>query len=104
MTWIFKEDVSLLHQIPAALTLLNDGKILMCYGVRNNQKSIMYRVSEDNGESWNEPNILVVLEETGDMGYPSSVQLEDGTIVTAYYANGITEHQRYHCGVVKWTF
>ncbi len=103
MTWIFKEDVSLLHQIPAALTLLNDGKILMCYGVRNNQKSIMYRVSEDNGESWTEPNILVVLEETGDMGYPSSVQLKDGTIVTAYYADGIIEHKRYHCGIVRWS-
>lgn len=101
-SWTFIEDVSLLHQIPAALISLNDGRILMCYGARNNQKSIMYRVSDDKGESWTEPNILVVLEDTGDMGYPSSVQLKDGTIVTAYYADGITQHNRYHCGIVRW--
>lgn len=102
-TWEFLGDVSMLNQIPASLTRLNDGKILMCYGVRNNQKSIMYRLSEDNGENWSEPNVLVVLDGAGDMGYPSSVQLKDGTIVTAYYASGVTAHNRYHCGVVRWT-
>lgn len=101
-TWEYTQDSSLLHQIPSSMIKLKDGNILMCYGVRNNQKSIMYRISEDNGTSWTEPNVLVVLEETGDMGYPSSVQLEDGTIVTAYYADGITEHNRYHCGIVRW--
>ena len=101
-TWTYTQDSSLLHQIPSSLIKLNDGRILMCYGVRNNQKSIMYRISEDNGENWTEPNILLVLEETGDMGYPSSVQLEDGTIITAYYADGITAHNRYHCGIVRW--
>lgn len=101
-SWNFIEDVSLLNQIPASIIKLKDGKILMCYGVRNNQKSIMYRISEDNGDSWSQPDILVVLDETGDMGYPSSVQLEDGTIVTAYYADGITQHNRYHCGIVRW--
>lgn len=102
-TWTFIEDSSCLHQIPSSLIKLNDGRILMCYGVRNNQKSIMYRVSDVNGENWTEPNVLVVLEGAGDMGYPSSVQLAGGTIVTAYYANGITEHNRYHCGVIRWT-
>ncbi len=101
-SWAFLEDVSLLHQIPASLIKLIDGKILMCYGVRNNQKSIMYRVSDDEGETWTEPNVLVVLDNTGDMGYPSSVQLEDGTIVTAYYADGIPQHNRYHTGIVRW--
>lgn len=101
-TWKYTMDSSLLHQIPSSLIKLNDGRILMCYGVRNNQKSIMYRVSDDNGNSWTEPNILVVLDGAGDMGYPSSVQLEDGTIVTAYYADRITQHNRYHCGIVRW--
>ncbi len=102
VAWTFLEDMSLLNQIPAALTKLNDGKILMCYGVRNNQKSIMYRIGDSNGKNWTEPNILVVLDGAGDMGYPSSVQLADGTIVTAYYADGIIEHNRYHTGIVRW--
>jgi hypothetical protein len=37
-----------------------------------------------------------------DGGYPSSVQLKDGTIVTAYYCQRIPMHQRYHMGVVRW--
>ena len=37
-------------------------------------------------------------------GYPSSVQLENGTIVTAYYCQRIPMHQRYHMGVVRWRF
>jgi hypothetical protein len=30
------------------------------------------------------------------------VQMVDGTIVTAYYANRVRTHQRYHMGVVRW--
>ena len=46
--------------------------------------------------------LLVNLEDATDGGYPSSVQLKDGTIVTAYYANQIQAHRRYHMGVVHW--
>ena len=38
----------------------------------------------------------------GDGGYPSSVQLSDGQVLTAYYASGIDGHARYHMGVVLW--
>ena len=101
-TWTFIEDSSLPNQIPSSIIRLNDDRILMCYGVRNNQKSVIYRIGDENGSNWSEPNVLVVLDGAGDMGYPSSVQLEDGTIVTAYYASGITTHNRYHCGIVRW--
>ncbi len=101
-TWTYLEDLSLQNQIPAAMTKLNDGRILAVYGSRLNQKSIMFRIGDASGEDWSAPAVLVVLEQTGDMGYPSSVQLKDGTIVTAYYANGIDQHTRYHCGIVRW--
>ena len=32
----------------------------------------------------------------------ASVQLADGEIVKAYYANGIRAHRCYHMGVVRW--
>jgi len=38
------------------------------------------------------------------MGYPSSVQLEGDTILTAYYADGVAAHTRYHMGVVRWNW
>lgn len=101
-SWEYLEDLSLMNQIPASLIKLKDGRILACYGSRWNQKSVMYRIGDSSGENWEAPNVLVVLTETGDMGYPSSVQLDDSTIVTAYYADGINQHTRYHCGIVRW--
>lgn len=38
----------------------------------------------------------------GDGGYPSSVQLPDGQVLTAYYASRIEDHAGYHMGVVLW--
>jgi hypothetical protein len=37
-----------------------------------------------------------------DGGYPATVQLADGTLVTAYYCKGTPAHTRYHVGVVRW--
>ena len=35
-------------------------------------------------------------------GYPSTIVLPDGTLVTAYYCRGVAAHNRYHTGVVRW--
>ena len=53
-------------------------------------------------DSWGSPILLARLEGAVDVGYPSSVQTADGTIVTAYYCDRIEAHQRYHMGVVRW--
>ena len=37
-----------------------------------------------------------------DGGYPSSVQLPDGPVLTAYYARRVEGHDRYHMGAVVW--
>jgi hypothetical protein len=37
-----------------------------------------------------------------DNGYPSSVQLDDGTVVTAFYSDGNSYHRGYYMGVVRW--
>jgi hypothetical protein len=48
---------------------------------------------------------MVVISHGGtDSGYPASVQLEDGTIVTAYYSNANRNHPHYHMGCVRWNF
>ena len=60
------------------------------------------RFSDDAGNSWSAPRILVALEGATDGGYPSSSECEGGTIVTAYYANKVVAHKRYHMGVVRW--
>jgi hypothetical protein len=47
-------------------------------------------VSEDQGATWKIEQEIVLRDDGGsrDLGYPSSVQLADGTLVTVYYIHG----------------
>ncbi|MCE5250386.1 glycoside hydrolase [bacterium] len=86
---------------PAHLLRLNDGRILLTYGVRWGVHGTCARVSDDEGKTWGEP-MMIVYYGGGDGGYPASVQLGDGTIVTAYYCDANKNHPRYHMGVARW--
>lgn len=86
---------------PAHLLELNDGRILLTYGIRWGFHGIGARISDDEGRTWSTP-MVVIYYGGGDGGYPSSIQLEDGTIVTAYYSDANKNHPRYHMGVVRW--
>ncbi len=102
-SWRREGPLTLPRQHPAHLCALSDGRVLLTYGVRNqNYYGVAARLSEDEGQSWGPPRRLVDLDDATDGGYPSSVQLADGTVVTAYYANRIACHRRYHMGVVRW--
>jgi len=82
---------SILHQtpifgFPAHLLKLKNGNILAVYGVRKEPYSERACLSKDGGKTWDiENEILLSQSRTGDLGYPSSVELEDGTILTVYY-------------------
>lgn len=103
-TWVNKGPLTLPRHIPADLLQLQDGRVLLSYGIREKgHHGIGVRVSSDGGETWGPPHTIVELEGTSDGGYPSTVQLANGRLVTAYYSNGITQHNRYHMGVVRWT-
>jgi hypothetical protein len=102
-SWTRVGPVSLPSQHPAHLFWLADGRVLLTCGLRNpGLWGVAARLSNDEGETWGAPRLLVNLDDATDGGYPSSVQIEDGTIVTAYYANRIAAHRRYHMGVVRW--
>ncbi len=82
-TWTVPRRVC--YGFPTHLLNLSDGRILMCYGYRRKPYGNRCRVSEDNGISWSED---LVLSEDGfswDIGYPSTAQLNDGTLVTLWY-------------------
>ena len=102
-TWVNSGPLTLPSQHPGHLLSLADGRILLSYGVREpDHQGIAVRVSGDEGRTWSAALWKVHLERTTDGGYPSTVQLPDGTLVTAYYSNGVPQHQRYHMGVVRW--
>ena len=89
---------------PGHLLVLADGRVLLVYGLRGPDIwGVGYRISEDMGGTWGPPRILVDLGcRDVDCGYPASVQADNGTIVTAYYAARTPAHERYHMGVVRW--
>jgi len=102
-TWTCLGRVTRGRQHPAHLLALADGQVLLTYGLRNKGMfGVGVQTSSDRGETWSAPRVLVNSDNATDGGYPSSAQLEDGTIVTAYYLNRNPWHHRYHMGVVRW--
>jgi hypothetical protein len=70
---------------PSHLLRLKDGRLLMTYGHRRKPIGNQARLSDDNAKTWSEPMIISDDAISGDMGYPSTVQLDDGSLVTVWY-------------------
>lgn len=113
LTWKFERELTLPMQHPADLTRLHDGRLLLSYGVRTEGRwGVEVRFGDPTAKEWSAPMELVDLEGATeqrldpmpprDGGYPSTVVLPDGSLLTAYYTRGIPAHSRYHVGVVKW--
>lgn len=71
--------------LPSFLLRLRDGRLLMSYGHRRAPFGNQARISSDGGQSWSEPLILSGDGAGGDLGYPSTVELADGTLLTVWY-------------------
>jgi hypothetical protein len=73
---------------PAHLLALPDGRILCTYGFRRPPFAIRAVLSSDDGRTWDTPEPRTVRDGLPgkDLGYPCSVVLESGSILTVYYA------------------
>ena len=71
--------------LPSFLTRLRDGGLLMTYGHRRAPFGNQARLSADHGRTWSEPFIISGDGAGGDLGYPSTVELADGSFVTVWY-------------------
>ena len=70
---------------PPTLTRLHDQRLCLTYGSRRNPCGIYAVFSGDDGATWSEPTLLRAGGDSFDIGYPRTVQLDSGTMVTAYY-------------------
>ncbi len=71
--------------LPSHLLRLRDGRILMTYGHRRSPLGNQARVSNDEGRTWSAPIVLSGDGASGDLGYPSTVELDDGRLLTVWY-------------------
>lgn len=70
---------------PSHLLKLRDGRLLMSYGHRRAPLGNQARLSSDHGQTWSDPIIISGDGTSGDLGYPSTVELDDGSLVTVWY-------------------
>jgi Neuraminidase (sialidase) len=71
--------------LPSHLLRLKDNRLLMTYGHRRLPFGNQARLSQDGGRTWSEPLILSGDGTGGDLGYPSTVQLGDGSLLSVWY-------------------
>jgi Neuraminidase (sialidase) len=71
--------------LPSHLLRLKDSRLMMTYGHRRPPYGNQARLSEDGGRTWSEPMILSGDGMGGDLGYPSTVQLGDGSLLSVWY-------------------
>lgn len=78
---------------PVDLIQLNDGRLMASYGVRTGTHSkpggIRACFSNDNGKTWDIKTEVQIRKDfiNWDTGYPESMQLPDGKVLTVYYYN-----------------
>lgn len=70
---------------PSHLLKLRDGRLLMSYSHRRKPYGNQARVSVDHGQTWSEALLISADGTHWDLGYPSTVELDDGSLLTVWY-------------------
>lgn len=74
---------------PAHLLVHSCGTLICSFGYREANPCYGIRVmfSDDNGENWYGETQIYNNPFTGDLGYPATVELSDGSLMTVFYAH-----------------
>ena len=83
-TWSTAEPMGF-HGSPPHLLVHSSGALIAVYGRRLAPFGQRAMISQDQGASWEYDYVLRDDGPDQDLGYPSSVELEDGSILTVYY-------------------
>lgn len=92
---------------PVDMIQLKDGRIMATYGVREGggrhiePGGIRACFSSDNGKTWDIKTEIILRNDflNWDIGYPESLEMKDGKILTAYYFNVFG---KYYLGTTTW--
>lgn len=102
-TWVPKWKTDMIGH-PVDLIQLKDGRIMASYGMRQvhaKPGGIRACFSSDNGKTWDLSTEVQLRNDfiNVDVGYPESLQMEDGRIFTVYYFNLFA---KYFIGATYW--
>ena len=76
---------------PPHLIRHSSGTLICVYGFRREPYGQRAMLSQDGGQTWDTDWVLRDDGPTGDLGYPASVEMADGSVFTIYY-------QQYQAG------
>ena len=71
---------------PAHLIRPSSGVLISVYGYREAPYGVKVMFSRDDGETWDTDHDLYINGVSWDLGYPASVELKDGSLLTVFYA------------------
>ena len=72
---------------PPHLFKHSSGMLICTYGYREAPYGVKAMFSADNGKTWDYGYDIYVNNVSGDLGYPSTVELKDGSLITVFYAH-----------------
>lgn len=87
---------------PPHILKLKSGELLCTYGRRKMDFGIMAMLSNDNGKTWEKDIRLYENTVSDDIGYPSTIELYDGTLLTVFYAKEKDEADPCVIMQIKW--
>ena len=83
-TWTIPHTIGV-WGLPSHLLRMRNGHLLMSYGHRRSPLGIQVRISQDSGKTWSDVISITADAKSSDLGYPSTVECSDGTMVTVWY-------------------
>jgi len=86
---------------PPHLMRHSNGTLICSYGRRAEPFGEMVMFSTDNGETWDTDYYVYYNASCPDLGYPATVELEDGSLLTVYYQR---EDGRENCVIMQSTW
>jgi len=105
LTWSDPRDFLDYSRVHAELLQLADGRLLSCYAAYHLPLGVFAVLSEDNGKTWSIDNpIQLAISTRVYTGWPTSVQMDDGSIVTMYAASPYVGKKDFTVAeTVRWT-
>jgi sialidase-1 len=89
------------HGSPPHLLRHTSGTLVCVYGYRQPGYGQRVMLSQDNGATWDWDWIIRDDAPDWDLGYPASVELEDGSLLTVYYQK-VTGDAKYSLLWSRW--